>query len=107
MEPKLRYQAIKNKEINLVDAYSTDSELQRYKLVVLEDDKNLFPPYQGAPLMRAETAEEYPEIVDALNKLAGKISDDEMRKMNYQVNVEGKSAEETAREYLKEAGLID
>jgi osmoprotectant transport system permease protein len=107
MEPKLRYRAVKNGEINLVDAYSTDSELQRYKLVVLEDDKNLFPPYQGAPLLRAETAEKYPEIVKALNKLAGKITDDEMRKMNYQVNVEGKSAEETAREYLLEAGLID
>ncbi|MBT2643136.1 osmoprotectant update ABC transporter permease/substrate-binding subunit OpuFB [Bacillus sp. ISL-41] len=107
MEPKLRYRAIKNDEINLVDAYSTDSELQRYNLVVLEDDKNLFPPYQGAPLMRAETAEKYPEIVKALNKLAGKITDDEMRKMNYQVNVEGESAEETARKYLREAGLLE
>ncbi|GAM14423.1 osmoprotectant update ABC transporter permease/substrate-binding subunit OpuFB [Mesobacillus selenatarsenatis] len=107
MEPKLRYRAVKNGEINLVDAYSTDSELQRYKLVVLEDDKNLFPPYQGAPLLRAETAEKYPEVVKALNKLGGKITDDEMRKMNYQVNVEGKSAEETAREYLRNAGLID
>jgi osmoprotectant transport system permease protein len=107
MEPKLRYRAVKNGEINLVDAYSTDSELQRYKLVVLEDDKNLFPPYQGAPLMRAETAKKYPEIVEALNKLAGKITDDEMRKMNYQVNVEGESAEETARAYLNEAGLLE
>lgn len=107
MEPKLRYGAIKSGEINLVDAYSTDSELQRYKLVVLEDDKNLFPPYQGAPLLRAETAEKYPEIVEALNKLAGKITDDEMRKMNYQVNVEGKSAAETAREYLMEAGVLE
>lgn len=107
MEPKLRYQAIMNDEINLVDAYSTDSELQRYNLVVLEDDKNLFPPYQGAPLLRAETAEDYPEIVEALNKLAGKITDDEMREMNYQVNVEGKSAEEIAREYLTEAGLLE
>jgi osmoprotectant transport system permease protein len=107
MEPKLRYGAVQNGEINLVDAYSTDSELQRYNLVVLEDDKNLFPPYQGAPLLRAETAEKYPEIIEALNKLAGKINDDEMRKMNYQVNVEGKSAEETAREYLIKAGLLE
>jgi osmoprotectant transport system permease protein len=107
MEPKLRYRAIKNEEINLVDAYSTDSELQRYNLVVLDDDKNLFPPYQGAPLMRAETAEKYPEIVKALNKLAGKITDDEMRKMNFLVNVEGESAEETAREYLRDAGLLE
>jgi osmoprotectant transport system permease protein len=107
MEPKLRYGAMKNGEINLVDAYSTDSELQRYNLIVLEDDKNLFPPYQGAPLLRAETAEKFPEIVEALNKLAGKINDNEMRKMNYQVNVEGKAAEETAREYLMKAGLLE
>lgn len=107
MEPKLRYRTIKDGGINLVDAYSTDSELQQYNLIVLEDDKNLFPPYQGAPLLRAETAEKYPEIVQALNKLAGKINDDEMRKMNYQVNVEGKSAEETAREYLIKAGLLE
>jgi osmoprotectant transport system permease protein len=107
MEPKLRYSAIESGKINLVDAYSTDSELQVYNLVVLEDDKNLFPPYQGAPLLRKETADKYPEIVQALNKLAGKISDDEMRRMNYQVNVEGKSAEETARDYLTEAGLIE
>ena len=107
MEPKLRYRTIKDGGINLVDAYSTDSELQQYNLIVLEDDKNLFPPYQGAPLLRADTAEKYPEIVQALNKLAGKINDDEMRKMNYQVNVEGKSAEETAREYLIKAGLLE
>lgn len=66
MEPKLRYVAVESGEINLVDAYSTDSELEVYDLKVLEDDKDLFPPYQGAPLLRQETAEEYPEIVEAL-----------------------------------------
>jgi osmoprotectant transport system permease protein len=106
MEPKLRYGAIEKGEINLVDAYSTDSEIERYNLTVLEDDKNLFPPYQGAPLLRAETVEEHPELVRALNKLSGKISDDEMREMNYKVNVEGASAEETAREYLEKEGLL-
>lgn len=106
MEPKLRYGAIEKGEINLVDAYSTDSEIARYNLTVLEDDKNLFPPYQGAPLLRAETVEEHPELVRALNKLSGKISDDEMREMNYKVNVEGASAEETAREYLEKEGLL-
>lgn len=105
MEPKLRYSAIEAGNINLVDAYSTDSEIRQYGLAVLEDDLELFPPYQGAPFLREETAEKYPELVRALNKLAGKITDDEMREMNYQVNVEGKSAEEVAREYLREAGL--
>jgi osmoprotectant transport system permease protein len=107
MEPQLRYTAVEQGEINLMDAYSTDSEIRRYDLKVLEDDQELFPPYQGAPLLRVQTAEEYPELVDALNQLAGKITDDQMREMNYQVAVEGRSAEEVAREYLVEEKLID
>lgn len=107
MEPKLRYTAIESGDINLVDAYSTDSELSRYQLTVLEDDKGLFPPYQGAPLLRKETVAKYPEIEKALNKLAGKISDDEMRQMNYDVNVEGKSAKEVAKEYLEKEELLN
>lgn len=106
MEPKLRYQALQNGEINLIDAYSTDSELQVYNLTVLEDDQNLFPPYQGAPLLRKETAEEYPELVESLNELAGRISDQEMRAMNVKVNVKNQSAEQTARAFLQREGLL-
>ncbi|MBU8879245.1 osmoprotectant update ABC transporter permease/substrate-binding subunit OpuFB [Bacillus sp. FJAT-29790] len=106
MEPKLRYSAIKTGDINLVDAYSTDSELRQHKLIVLEDDRHLFPPYQGAPMLRKETIEKYPEIEEALNKLAGKINDDEMREMNYKVNVEGINAAEVAKEYLEKEGLL-
>lgn len=107
MEPKLRYSAIESGDIELIDAYSTDSELREYDLTVLEDDKTLFPPYQGAPLLRAETVEQYPEIKTTLNKLAGKITDDEMREMNYQVNVEGLSPFEVAKNYLEREQLID
>ncbi|MFB6466886.1 osmoprotectant update ABC transporter permease/substrate-binding subunit OpuFB [Cytobacillus sp. Hz8] len=106
MEPKLRYGAVKTGDIELVDAYSTDSELRQYDLKVLEDDKHLFPPYQGAPLLRTETVEHYPELKQSLNKLAVKITDDEMREMNSQVNVEGKAPAEVAKEYLKKEGLI-
>ncbi len=105
MEPKLRYSAVEQNDINLLDAYSTDSELRRYNLTVLEDDLELFPPYQGAPLLRKETLEKYPELEGILNQLAGKITDDEMREMNYQVAVEGRSAVEVAREYLEEEGI--
>lgn len=101
MEPKLRYTAIEQGDINVLDAYSTDSELRRYNLTVLEDDLELFPPYQGAALLRSETLEEYPELEGILNQLAGKITDDEMREMNYQVTVEGRSAAEVAREFLE------
>lgn len=107
MEPQIRYTAIEQGEINLTDAYSTDSEIQRYNLHVLEDDKQLFPPYQGAPLLREETLEEHPELEDVLNQLAGKISDEEMRDMNYQVAVEGKNAKDVAKEFLLGEGLLN
>ncbi|WP_285398792.1 osmoprotectant update ABC transporter permease/substrate-binding subunit OpuFB [Lysinibacillus sp. fls2-241-R2A-57] len=106
MEPKLRYQAIQTGNIDLLDAYSTDSEIRQYNLQVLTDDQQLFPPYQGAPLLRKETLDKYPEIETALNKLANQITDDEMREMNYQVNVEGKNVADVAREYLIKAGLL-
>ncbi|MDE1549453.1 ABC transporter permease/substrate-binding protein [Jeotgalibaca caeni] len=107
MEPQLRYEAIANGEINLIDAYSTDSELARHELVVLEDDLRLFPPYQGAPLLRQETLTEYPELAGILNQLAGLITDDEMREMNYQVDVGEETPEKVARQYLMEAGLLE
>lgn len=106
MEPKLRYTAIKAGDIDVLDAYSTDSELEQYHLKVLKDDRKLFPPYQGAPLMLTKTLQKYPELEDPLNKLAGKITDAEMRKMNYQVNVDGKSAEAVAKNYLVQHKLL-
>lgn len=106
MQPKLRYQAIDNGDVQVVDGYSTDSELAQYNLVVLEDDRNLFPPYQGAPLMWQEFADENPKIVESLNKLEGLITEEEMQKMNYQVNVEGKEPSAVARDYLIQARLI-
>ncbi|MFJ7734058.1 ABC transporter permease/substrate-binding protein [Lysinibacillus sp. NPDC097231] len=106
MEPKLRYQAIQSGNIDLLDAYSTDSEIRQYNLQVLADDQRLFPPYQGAPLLRKETLDKYPEIQTALNKLENHITDDEMREMNYQVNVEGKNITDVARDYLIRAGLL-
>ena len=106
MEPALRYQAIQSGDIQITDAYSTDAELARYDLVVLEDDKHLFPPYQGAPLMKAELLEKHPELEAVLNKLAGKISADQMSQLNYQVGVEGKSAAKVARDFLVQEGLL-
>ncbi|PAD32520.1 osmoprotectant update ABC transporter permease/substrate-binding subunit OpuFB [Paenibacillus sp. 7523-1] len=106
MEPKLRYAALQRGDINLVDAYSTDSELRQYNLVVLEDDQELFPPYQGAPLLRKETADAYPQLIEILNQLAGRITDDEMRQMNYEVNVNGARPEQVASDYLQKAGLL-
>ena len=105
-EPKLRYVAVQSGDINLVDAYSTDPELAQYNMVILKDDKHLFPPYQGSPMMREETLKKYPELKKILEKLSGKISDEEMSTMNYRVSVKGEKAEDVAREYLINAGII-
>ncbi len=107
MEPALRYQAIQSGDIQITDAYSTDAELARYDLVVLQDDKQLFPPYQGAPLMKAELLEKHPELEGILNQLAGKITAEQMSQMNYQVGVEGKSANQVARDFLTQKGMIE
>lgn len=107
MEPSLRYQAINNGDVNVVDAYSTDSELKQYNLVILKDNKQLFPPYQGAPLLKAETLKKYPELKDLLEPLVGKITEEEMSDMNYQVNVEQKDPATVAHDYLVKHKLLE
>ncbi|HEL2219314.1 TPA: ABC transporter permease/substrate-binding protein [Streptococcus suis] len=106
MEPALRYEAIKSGNVQIIEAYSTDSKVVTYKLKILEDDKQLFPPYQAAPLLTKETLDKYPELEQVLGALAGKISTEEMTQMNYAVDVEGKSAEQVAREYLEKENLL-
>lgn len=107
MEPSIRYKAIANGKVNLVDGYTTDPEVQEYHLVTLKDDKNFFPPYQGAPLMTEKLLTAHPELRPTLNKLAGKVTTTDMQKMNYRVTVKHEKAATVAREYLKNQGLLD
>ena len=106
MEPALKYQAISNGDVNIIDVFSTDSKIITNKLKLLNDDRRLFPPYQGAPLLREETLKKHPELEKILNKLAGKITEKEMTEMNYKVDIEGKPAYDVAKEYLLKEGLI-
>lgn len=106
MEPALRYDAIKSGDIQITEVYSTDPEIERYQLQILEDDQHLFPPYQGAPLMKTELLEKHPELEAVLNKLAGKITESQMSRMNYEVGVEGKKAQDVARDFLVKEGLL-
>jgi len=106
MEPALRYQAIQQNKVNIVDAYSTDSELRQYHLSILRDDKHNFPIYQGAPLMSIDFANKHPKIVQSLNKLAGKITEKEMQEMNYEVNVKNVDPGKVAHQYLVKHHLI-
>jgi len=102
----LKYPAIQNGEADVVNCYTTDAKIQEMGLVVLEDDKNAFPPYDAAPVLRAEVLEEYPELGEIFSELAGKLSNDEMRNLNYQVDVEDKEPAQVARDFLEKKGLI-
>lgn len=106
MQASLRYSAIKNGQINVADAYSTDSQIRQLGLVTLKDDQHVFPPYQGAPLMQTTFAKKHPQVVKALNRLKGRISEKEMQEMNYEVNVQKKTAKEVAQKYLVQKGLL-
>lgn len=106
MEPALRYKALERGDIQVIDVYSTDSEIRRYHLKVLQDNRQLFPPYQGAPLMRAETLKKYPALKPVLNQLAGKITTKQMQELNYQVDVLKKSPRQVAQKFLSEQGLL-
>ena len=78
MQSSLIYNALNSGAVNVAEVYSTDSQIKQYNLTVLKDDKNLFPPYQAAPLMKESLLKKYPELKKILNKLSGKITDQEM-----------------------------
>ncbi len=102
MEPALRYQAISQGIIQITDAYSTDSELKAIRPCPVKKMTNSFsPPYQGAPLMRQETLDAHPELKEILEQLSGRITEEEMSAMNYDVRVNKRKARDVAIEYLK------
>ena len=106
MDHGIMYRSINAKEVDVINSYTTDGQLQMYDLRVLEDDKGYFPPYHALPLVRTEILEQYPEIGDALLELAGKIDESAMQEMNAKVDNEGQMVELVAKEFLQEAGFI-
>jgi len=102
----LRYNALVNDNVQVIDAYSTDGLLLRYDLLVLEDDLGVFPHYHAVPMIRRDIAEKHPELVDVLNMLAGTLDDESMRQLNYRVDVEQEDPREVARSFLIGAEMI-
>ncbi|NBD34774.1 MAG: quaternary ammonium transporter [Chloroflexi bacterium] len=103
----LRYEALTNGEADVTVAFGTDGEISANNLIVLEDDEGMFPPYQVAPVVRAEVLDEYPEIADLLNELAPLLTSDTMRRLNYKVTGEQQEPIDVAREFLQQEGLLD
>jgi osmoprotectant transport system substrate-binding protein len=101
----LLYRALLDKQVDLVAGNSTDGLLSARDLVILEDDKHYFPPYEAVPVVREDTLSRHPELRTAIAELAGKISDAEMQRMNYLVTGEGRDTSDVAREFLRSEGL--
>lgn len=107
MDIGLVYKALADGKMDAVLAYSTDARIREFDLVILEDDKHFFPPYQGAPVARNDVLEKHPELKDLLQSLAGTISTSEMTEMNYEVDVLGREPADVARDFLIRKGLIE
>lgn len=106
MDLGLLARALKDHQIDLAAGNTTDGLIPALDLFVLEDDRRYFPPYEAVPVIREETLREHPEVGRALAELAGKISDEEMRRLNYAVGGQRRDAKDVVREFLKSKKLV-
>lgn len=102
----LRYQALTTGEADIVVAFGTDGEIAANDLVLLQDDKGLWPPYQVAPVVRQAVLDANPEIADILNQLAPLLTDETMQQLNYEVSGNQREPADVAKEFLVSQGLI-
>lgn len=101
MDLGLLYRALQNNQVDLVAGSNTDGLIAALDLVVLEDDRHYFPPYDAVPLVRQETLRRYPEVAAALRRLSGRITADEMRRMNFAVDGEKKDAAAVVKAFIE------
>lgn len=106
IDPGLRYKGLVDGQADVVVAFGTDGEISAFNLVLLEDDKKLFPPYQVAPVVRQATLEANPKIKEVLNAIAPKLTDATMQKLNYEVSGNKKEPAAVAKAFLVKEGLI-
>ena len=107
MDIGLKYQAMKDKKIDVMVIFTTDGQLAISDVVVLEDDKKMYPSYRAGTVVRSEILSKYPELKAVLENLNNILDDKTMADLNYQVESEGKKPEDVAREYLQEKGLLE
>lgn len=106
MDTGLVYQALRDEQVEVGLVFATDGRIPAFDFRVLEDDKDYFPAYALAPVVREEVLEKNPELADILNEVSAKLDDETMAALNARVDVEKVSVENVAAEFLKEQGLI-
>lgn len=105
MDLGLLYRALGERQVDVVVGSTTDGLIQARGLVVLQDDKHYFPPYDAVPVVREQTLERYPQVRGALAALAGKISEEDMRRLNYAVDGEHRDVKQLVADFLREKKL--
>ena len=98
--------ALKDHQIDIAAGSATDGLIPALDLFVLEDDRHYFPPYEAVPVIREQTMKEHPELNQILADLGGKISDQEMQKLNYALDGQHLDAKDVAHEFLRSKGLV-
>jgi osmoprotectant transport system substrate-binding protein len=106
MDLGLLYRALQNNQVDMVAGSNTDGLIAAFDLVVLEDDRHYFPPYDAVPIVRREMLERHPEVAAALQKLSGRISAEDMRRMNYAVDGEKKDAAVVVKDFLAQSAQL-
>jgi len=104
MDLGLLTRALKDKQVDLAAGNMTDGLIPALDLFVLDDDRHYFPPYEAVPIIRQQTLARHPGVEQALNALAGKISDDDMRQLNYAVDGQHRDVKQVVREFLRKKG---
>ena len=100
MDLGLTYRALADKQVDVIAGNSTDGLIDTLNLFALEDDRHYFPPYDAVPILREETARKHPEVRKAFAALAGRITESDMRRLNYQVDGEHRDVATVVREFL-------
>jgi osmoprotectant transport system permease protein len=102
----VKYRALAAGEVDVIDGYGTDGQIDRYHLVVLRDDRHFFPPYDAAPLVSRYLADRRPDAISALSELGGMLDEAHMRTLNRRVEVDGEDVAAVAHDALSDLGLV-
>jgi glycine betaine/choline ABC-type transport system substrate-binding protein len=102
----LMYSALINGEVDVLNSYATDGRIPEYDLVLLEDDRNFFPPYYAAPIVRLDVLDANPDLIDILNQPAGKIDNLKMAEINNLVDGKGVEPRDAAQQLLEDIGVL-
>lgn len=106
MDTSLLYEAIAQGQLDVIVVYATDSLLKKFVMVVLKDDKEMFPAYHATPVCINDTLKKHPELAEVFDLLAGKFDDALMQELNYRVDVENQTPEVVAKEFLTKQNLL-